>query len=85
MVELKYKKSRGGLVAENTTRKIWGGIIILILIAVAVVLVIYLQNRSTSNGLLGGDRDSHGCIGSAGYTWCQAKDKCLRTWEEPCQ
>ena len=33
---------------------------------------------------LGGDRDEHGCIGSAGYTWCEEKDKCLRTWEEPC-
>lgn len=32
----------------------------------------------------GSDRDSHGCIGSAGYTWCEAKQKCLRTWEEPC-
>jgi hypothetical protein len=32
----------------------------------------------------GSDRDAHGCIGSAGYTWCGAKNKCLRTWEEPC-
>lgn len=34
--------------------------------------------------LLGGDRDEHGCIGSAGYSWCPAKDKCLRPWEEEC-
>ncbi len=34
--------------------------------------------------MVGNDRDSHGCIGSAGYSWCQAKQKCLRTWEEPC-
>jgi hypothetical protein len=32
----------------------------------------------------GSDRDAHGCIGSAGYTWCEAKQKCLRQWEEPC-
>lgn len=32
----------------------------------------------------GSDRDSHGCIPSAGYTWCEAKQKCLRTWEEAC-
>lgn len=32
----------------------------------------------------GSDRDAHGCIGSAGYTWCDAKQKCLRTWEENC-
>lgn len=32
--------------------------------------------------LLGGDRDEHGCIGSAGYSWCEAKAECLRPWEE---
>jgi hypothetical protein len=32
----------------------------------------------------GSDRDSHGCIPSAGYTWCEAKQKCIRTWEEAC-
>ena len=35
--------------------------------------------------MVGGDRDSHGCIGSAGYTWCEAKQKCLRPWEEKCE
>jgi hypothetical protein len=35
--------------------------------------------------IVGGDKDVHGCIGSAGYTWCQAKQKCLRTWEEKCE
>jgi hypothetical protein len=34
---------------------------------------------------VGGDRDAHGCIGSAGYQWCEAKQKCLRIWEEPCE
>jgi len=34
--------------------------------------------------VVGGDRDEHGCIGSAGYMWCAPKDKCLRIWEEPC-
>jgi hypothetical protein len=34
--------------------------------------------------LVGGDRDDHGCIGSAGYSWCESKQKCLRTWEEDC-
>ncbi|MFA6382465.1 MAG: hypothetical protein WCX08_04330 [Candidatus Buchananbacteria bacterium] len=33
----------------------------------------------------GGDKDEHGCIGSAGYFWCQAKQKCLRPGEEPCE
>ncbi len=34
---------------------------------------------------VGGDRDEHGCIGSAGYSWCEAKNKCLRIWEEACE
>ncbi|KKP67682.1 MAG: hypothetical protein UR68_C0028G0005 [Candidatus Roizmanbacteria bacterium GW2011_GWA2_35_19] len=34
--------------------------------------------------LVGDDSDEHGCKGSAGYSWCEAKQKCLRAWEEPC-
>ena len=34
---------------------------------------------------IGGERDEHGCLPTAGYTWCEAKQKCLRTWEEPCE
>jgi len=34
--------------------------------------------------IVGNDRDEHGCIGSAGYTWCNEKLKCIRTWEEGC-
>lgn len=37
------------------------------------------------NIMLGGDRDAHGCIGSAGYSWCEVKNKCLRVWEEKCE
>ena len=39
----------------------------------------------TTKVLIGGDKDSHGCLASAGYTWCQIKNKCLRTWEEACK
>ena len=34
--------------------------------------------------LVGGDKDEHGCIPSAGYSWCAPKNKCLRIWEENC-
>lgn len=34
---------------------------------------------------IGGDKDEHGCIGSAGHTWCELKSKCLRAWEENCE
>lgn len=29
----------------------------------------------------GGDRDRHGCLGSAGYQWCPATQSCERPWE----
>lgn len=32
--------------------------------------------------LLGGDSDSHGCIGSAGYTWSEVQKGCIRLWEK---
>jgi len=41
-------------------------------------------NETNETPLLGGDRDAHGCIPSAGYSWCEEKQKCLRIWEENC-
>lgn len=35
--------------------------------------------------IVGSDHDEHGCIGSAGYNWCEIKQKCLRVWEEKCE
>jgi hypothetical protein len=37
------------------------------------------------DSMVGSDKDEHGCIGSAGYVWCEEKQKCLRTWEEKCE
>jgi putative hemolysin len=39
---------------------------------------------NNKQNIVGNDRDEHGCIGSAGYSWCDEKQKCLRIWEEPC-
>ena len=56
---------------------------VLIVVIVAILLLvagaIYLNYLKP-----GSDRDSHGCIGSAGYTWCDASQKCIRPWEENC-
>ncbi|MFH0770288.1 MAG: hypothetical protein V1926_02825 [Candidatus Peregrinibacteria bacterium] len=40
--------------------------------------------ETSSSPVVGGDRDVHGCIGSAGYSWCGEAQKCLRIWEDPC-
>ncbi len=31
--------------------------------------------------MVGNDRDIHGCIGSAGYSWCERTSQCERPWE----
>lgn len=45
---------------------------------------VQVSATSSSDELLGSDRDNHDCIGSAGYSWCESKQKCLRIWEEDC-
>ncbi|MDD5026441.1 MAG: S-layer homology domain-containing protein [Candidatus Peribacteraceae bacterium] len=34
---------------------------------------------------IGGQKDAYGCYTSAGYSWCAAKQKCIRAWEEKCE
>ncbi len=73
-----------------------GKIVALIIVIVAILVGGYVFAKKAGylpeNGksyivqsLLGGDKDEHGCIGSAGYSWCEAKQKCLRVWEEKCE
>jgi hypothetical protein len=38
--------------------------------------------KTDSVKVVGGDKDEHGCIHSAGYTWSAAKNNCIRIWEE---
>jgi len=37
------------------------------------------------NQLFGSDKNSHGCIATAGYEWCETKKKCVRSWEDSCE
>ncbi len=56
----------------------------LILLAVAAVIAgCSSDDTSKSDGPapVGSDRDSHGCIGSAGYVWCAHTRECARPWE----
>jgi hypothetical protein len=40
-----------------------------------------VQPPLTPSVAVGGDRDAHGCIGSAGYVWCERTQRCERPWE----
>lgn len=58
--------------------------VLLLVVVIVLALVLTFKKEPAEAPIVGGDRDEHGCIGSAGYTWCEAKAKCLREWEEPC-
>ncbi len=62
---------------KNNKRLIW----IIAIIAVAAILIYICCNKPQ---IIGGDKDEHGCLIAAGYSWCDAKQKCLRVWEEEC-
>ncbi|EOW2136978.1 hypothetical protein N5C16_05520 [Stenotrophomonas sp. GD03908] len=38
-------------------------------------------DAAAATPVVGGDRDAHGCIGSAGYQWCEHSQRCERPWE----
>ena len=44
-----------------------------------------VKNITTSTTqLIGGDKDSHGCLIGAGYQWCVSQQACQRLWEGRC-
>jgi hypothetical protein len=46
---------------------------------------ITVKTDSIQPTLTGGDKDEHGCIGSAGYQWSEIKNDCIRVFELPLQ
>ncbi len=54
--------------------------IILALIAVLILVIYFIVNNSDKK--IGGDKDSHGCLIVAGYSWNETKQQCVREWEE---
>lgn len=38
-------------------------------------------NTTNTPPMVGGDRDAHGCIGSAGFSWDTTIAACIRPWE----
>lgn len=68
-------------------------ITLIIIVVVIVLFVVYFSMNSVSKinnsnvnepPLIGGQKDAHGCLIAAGYSWCESKQKCLRIWEERC-
>ena len=40
---------------------------------------------TSESHLVGNARDKNDCLLSAGYQWCEASQKCIRPWMEPCE
>ncbi|CAD0219455.1 hypothetical protein KYG33_06605 [Chryseobacterium sp. D764] len=47
--------------------------------AMFLATLVFAQKQAP---VLGGDRDVHGCIGSAGYTYSQLKNNCIKTFNQ---
>lgn len=56
-------------------------LLIAALILLGVLIVVYIP-FTPSAPQTGADRDPHGCIGSAGYTYSVVRNDCIRLWEE---
>lgn len=67
-------------------------IVLIAVVAIVVIFVVYfsinsvskVENLNVNQPLIGGQKDVHGCLIAAGYSWCESKQKCLRLWEEDC-
>lgn len=55
----------------------------LVVVVLGIVLMVW-QLSAQKNRIIGGEKDEHGCLIAAGYSWCEPKNKCLRIWEEAC-
>lgn len=55
---------------------------IILLILVSGLFYFFLVRSNSVDFIVGGDRDTHGCIISAGYSWNETKQRCVREWEE---
>ncbi|MFW6312031.1 MAG: eight-cysteine-cluster domain-containing protein [Nanoarchaeota archaeon] len=53
-------------------------------ILIIILLISFLSSCAITGRQIGGETDEHGCFIGAGYSWCEAKQKCIRVWEENC-
>jgi len=51
---------------------------------IILIICIVIQVWVIPSIKLGKETDAHGCLITAGYQWCESKQKCIRFFEEPC-
>ena len=58
-------------------KKVFLGLAMLMFTAIT-----FAQSATQEPPIVGNDRDAHGCIGSAGYTYSELKKECIRVFEQ---
>ena len=56
------------------------GIVVILIIGLSYVICQKRIDTDSGKTLIGGQRDSHGCLGPAGYTWNETEKACVREW-----
>ncbi|MFH1501243.1 MAG: hypothetical protein ABIE22_04835 [archaeon] len=67
-------------------------VVLFLLVGIFLMSFVVAQGQGNGQGdgdgtqqgddqLIGGDRDEHGCLSPAGYTWNESEQKCVREWE----
>ena len=65
----------------NNMRKFASFYSMLFVLAAGIVAGSLQSCQGSMKHIVGADRDDHGCIASAGYTWSYALHDCVRIWE----
>ena len=60
--------------------------LVVVLAVIAVGLVFFDLSKlnfdeSLDGDVVGGERDEHGCLGAAGFSWNESELACVREWE----
>ena len=90
---METEKQNSEMEPESKHETNWVALLLIVIVVAVVAVGLYFwlmpQEETTEIGeteiMPGSDRDEHGCIGSAGYEWCEPKEKCIRPWEEDCE
>jgi hypothetical protein len=67
----------------NKKNLIW--IMIIFLLAMVLGILTYFFFASNHGMIIGGSKDWHECLISAGYSWCPSTHNCQKMWEEYCE
>jgi len=73
----KWKKNRRKMSREEMKLKMW---IVLGLGLLVLIGLVFFYLGADSEKLIGGDKDSHGCLVAAGYSWNETEEACVMEW-----